>query len=49
MRLRHRDGISVHPSYSTGVHPAETPDRLLAHLRSSSTAWPPNSRPPATC
>jgi hypothetical protein len=42
VRFRHRDGISVHLSYSTGVHPAETPDGLLAHLRSSSTARPPN-------
>ncbi|MCJ0871840.1 metabolite traffic protein EboE [Streptomyces sp. AP-93] len=32
MRFRHRDGTTVHLSYSTTVHPAETLDGLLAQL-----------------
>ncbi|MFF0447889.1 metabolite traffic protein EboE [Streptomyces sp. NPDC004609] len=33
MRFRHPDGSTVHLSYSTNVHPAETLDGVLAQLR----------------
>ncbi|WP_369383439.1 metabolite traffic protein EboE [Streptomyces sp. cg36] len=33
MRLRHRDGSTVHLAYCTNVHPAETLDGVLAQLR----------------
>ncbi|MEV0961426.1 metabolite traffic protein EboE [Streptomyces sp. NPDC049910] len=33
MRFRHRDGTTVHLSYCTNVHPAETLDGVLAQLR----------------
>lgn len=33
MRFLHRDGTTVHLSYSANVHPAETLDGLLDRLR----------------
>ena len=33
MRFRHPDGSTVHLSYCTNVHPAETLDGVLAQLR----------------